>query len=53
MSERELIWNLSASCTDAQWKMVGAQRFGHLGFYTISRDGVSKSAKKKKDSVIK
>lgn len=46
-------WNLSTCCTDIQIKMIDTERFGNFGFCKISKDSVSKSAKKKKDSVIK
>ena len=46
-------WNLSTCCTDIQIKMTDTERFSNFGFCKISRDNVSKSAKKKKDSVIK
>lgn len=44
------IWfqNLSTCCADAQLKMVGLERSAHLGFYKISKDGILKTAKKKK-----
>lgn len=44
------IWyrNLSTRCADAQLKMVGVERSGHVEFCKISRDGVSKTEKKKK-----